>query len=804
MENNETITGKPLQRIPWSKKVADKKQWFKDTAQYYLSGCSFGMNIPEGARDLDMLYQVYNNKFPEKWFSHITDPLSAKDKAHKRFPARIRPISILRTNIDLLLNEYPRRPFVYQVINRGEEGYNKFTESLKTKIEANLTEHFVAMMQQEALQQGVPVNEIPGMEEIELPESVKEKHNTSYKDNEAIRGQKWLKRAMDEYKIKEKFQQMFKDWVIVGSARSYKGIERGNLWYERVSPKHLNHDKSEDLEYIEDGEWAVCRRYMTYSDVVDHFYDDLTDENHNELESRNYFASPHAFFEYLPKTSNDRSGGAGKIPVYHVVWKGKKAVKVLSYPDPLTGQMQELDVDEDYPVNKEAGETAKTIWVNEVYEAWRIGDNIWARMQPIPCQRNEMNNISVCKLPYNGKNFSDLHSENISPMELGIPIQIMYMIINRTLEMTIAKSKGKIFLVDKNSIPRGDGWNDEKFFYYSEALGYGLLNRNQQGVDKTWNQYQVIDMGLFDQISQLIELQNHYKQQWDDLLGINLPRKGATQASAGKAVTQINMNQSSVITDGIFNWFEKFTERELQGMLDYSKYTNADGIRSIYNGDDFTNELLNIDPNTYADSELGVFVSSSAEEMIVLEELKQQVQPLIQNGTKASTLIEIFQSSNVAELKQKLRKVEELEASLEQQLSKDQQDLEAAADARKMRFMEYENLLTSQLVDKEWDRKDQNTMIKGEFDLASAANLKGDGDADNNGIPDVNEIEKRVIDRQKIFSDEALRKEEIRQKERASLRETAMRNKEIESKERIAKEKAITDRKKIKYSKKSK
>src|SRR5690606_15762096 len=121
-------------------------------------------------------------------------------------------------------------------------------------------------------------------------------------------------------------------------------------------------------------------------------------------------------------------------------------------------------------------------------------------------QRNEMNNISACKGPYNGKNFSDDHAENISVLEIGLPFQIMYIIVTRALELTIAKSKGKIVLLDKNVIPTKDGWDEDKFFYYSEALGWGLIDRTKIGVDKSFNQYQVLDLTLFDSIQQLIEL----------------------------------------------------------------------------------------------------------------------------------------------------------------------------------------------------------------------------------------------------------------------------------------------------------
>lgn len=788
-QSTTVATGRPLQRIPWADKVDDERQWFKNNVEYYISLSNFNFDGTGPTRkDLRLLYQVYNNQFPSRWFTHITDPLSAKNPNHKRFPAKVRPVTILRTNLDLLMGEYPKRPFVYQVTNLGEDADNRFTTGLQTALQQNLTQHFVAEMQQQMAAQGTPVDKMPGLDQIELPDILKGKFKSAYKDAIAIKGQHWLKRAMKEYRIRERYARMFKDWLIAGRCCSYKGIEHGTLLYERISPLNLDYDKSPDTEYIEDGEWAVCRRLLTLSDIVDKFYEQLKDAQLHDLENRSQYKSPIAFYQYLQETY-DRDTFTGKIPVYHVVWKGKKLVCFLSYPDPVTGKMQETVVDEDYVVNTDMGEKVDKRWVNETYEGYRVGDNIYVTLQPIAVQRNEMNNVSACKLPYNGRCYSDLHTENISCLELGLPYQIMYIIINYMLEKTIAKSKGKIMLIDKNAIPRDQGWDDEKFFYYGEALGYALMNRNQPGVDKTWNQYQVLDMSLFDQIKQLIELQEHYKQQWDDILGINRPRKGETYASDGKAVSEMGLMQSSVITDMIFTLFEEFTERELQGLLDYSKFVNIDGVKSVYNGDDYDAALMEIDPNTYANSELGILVSRSSDEMSVLNQLKagQNVAAMIQAGIKPSTIMEIAMAQNVSELKQELKKIEDMEAAMEQQTQQSEQDAQAAADARKEKFAQFENNLEMLVIDKTWDRKDQNEMIKGDFALEAKG---ATDDHNNNGVPDADEIEERALERNRLYDDTAVKKQKIQMEERKNIRDNNTKHDEMASREKIAKTKA--------------
>lgn len=242
---------------------------------------------------------------------------------------------------------------------------------------------------------------------------------------------------------------------------------------------------------------------------------------------------------------------------------------------------------------------------------------------------------------------SDMHSQNVSVLEIGIPIQIMYIIVTYTLERTIARSKGKIVLLDQRVIPTHGDWNEEKFFYYSEALGYALIDRNQIGVDKSYNQYQVIDMSLFDSIKQLIELQLHYKQEWDDLIGISRQRKGQTYASDLVGVNERATFQSTVITDTIFNLFEEWVEKELQGILDLTKFLAIDGVYKVWNETDLGTQLLEIEPTEYVSADLGIMVQNSAETIAIKNKLEANAQGMLQQGVKPSTLLNVLKSDIV-------------------------------------------------------------------------------------------------------------------------------------------------------------
>lgn len=790
---------RPLQIIPWAEKMQKDKLWFRNNIDYYINRSVFaygGMaEKHNSSRNLQVLYDVYNNKFPLSWFSHITDPLSAKNPKHKSFPAKIRPVTILRTNIDLMLGEFPKRPSSLNVTNMGETGYNRYVESQKQVAQQTLEQIFL----QEALKQAQANGQQMTPEQMQqlqqdppVPEEIKAEFQMTYKDAIAVKAQKWLKRIVGKEKIPGKMLRMFKDWLIAGEAYSYKGIRNSKLIYERKSPMQLDYDKSDMQEFVEDGEWVVCRELWTLSDVTDNFYAAFTEQNAKDLESKYYFSTPTGFYSHIKGLWSDPTG---KVPVYHAQWKGRKKVGFLSYLDMESFQLVEDIVDEDYVLDRQKGEQVEWRWVNEVYEGFRIGEDMYVDMQALPIQRNEMNNHSTCKLSYNGRKYSDTHSENISVLEIGLPFQILYIILTYTLEKTVAKSKGKILLMDQNTIPDDDDWDEEKFFYYSEALGYALLNRNQIGVDKTWNQYQVLDMSLFDQIEQLIKLQDWCKNQWDDILGITRQRKGQTMASDGQGVNERAVFQSNVITDMIFLPFEEFREREMQGILDLSKFLTAEGTFEQWNDDEYGHQLLEVFPGDFMYEDLGVMMDSSSEELNRLKEMKGVVAQLAQNPNhKISTVMEVVRAVNSAELMGKLRQIEAIDAQIEASQQDAQAQTEQAQDARKKDFMEYESLLTRSLMEATYDRKEDIENLKGIYNTFTFK----DGDSNANGTPDAVEVMKMQNEYEKS-KEEFNQRNKDRKIEQAKL---GVKMKETEHKMNQDKIKNVQEDKKIAIARK--
>lgn len=741
MQVKTPTTRSPKLRVSDSVKRANDFEHTRQVMDHYISMSSFVDEvINPNVRDVRTFYAAYNNQLPDSYFRYVVNPLNSSNSEYSNWPARLRPYSIIRPNVDLLEGEYERRPFAYTIKVGNQDSVNTLLDSEYQAMLATVQQQFVNILNDKGYDSGIPT------QEVEPPAKLQSKFRSNYKDQRAMMGEAALDIITDKLQLEELFKRLFRDWLIAGECYTYKGARRGDIVHERVSPLDLDYDKSPDTEYIEDGQWAVRRMYLTPSDINDMFYDELDEDEIDLIEDENGHLSIRAVGSaYQFGIRDDRDLRRSKVLVYHVVWKYMIKVGILSYTNEL-GEVEQVEVPENYKPDRDRGESVEWYWVNEVWEGYRIASDIYLGIKPSPSQRNTVNNLSQCKLPYNGKRFSDIHAQNISVVEMGLSYETLHRILHFTLEKTIAKSKGKIAIIDQNTIPKKYGWDEEKFFYWAEATGFALIDRNQPGVDKTFNQYTTLDLGLYQHISSLIEIMEYVKQEWDDLLGITRQRKGQVNSSDTVRGTQSAIAQSSVISEKVYSRFEEFVRTELQGLLDVSKLAWIDGFQALHNSDDVRNAILQIDPAQYLESDFGVFISRSARDLQNLEMVRQQVQAFAQNGVAPSTIINVVQAKSLSKLRSILEEAEAKAMEANQNMQLSEQEATERIEMIKGQYAEIQSALDTQYMNAEYDRKEEIEHIKGAY--STYKNVEGTGDNNNDGVPDALEVRKQ-------FSDEA-------------------------------------------------
>jgi hypothetical protein len=522
---------------------------------------------------------------------------------------------------------------------------------------------------------------------------------SSYVDNRAILGQKSLNYIMQEQEVYDKIQKAWFHYLVSGEVYTHRGVRSAEPFYDILNPIDVDYDLDPDLEFVEDGDWALVRKYSHASTIIDHYYEDLTEDQILELEEPRHSETGGSYLNAQSPSNDENSNRNRLLEVVNVYWKSRKRIGFLTYMDPETGVMEEEEVEDGFRLPQELKQDGASVewkWVNEVWEGTRIDGRMYININPIANQRLSLDNPSKCKLPINGRRYSDINSKNISLVKLGVPYQLNYNIYKYRLEVAVAKSKDIIAQFDINMIPKK--WDMDKFMYFVDATGIAWVDYNKEGVKLSPQHQSVLDMSI-KTISQYIELLNSIAIEWEKISGVSRQRQGEIGAYEGKASSQQAILQSSHITEDLFRKFERLEQRDFQALLDYSKEAWLTGKKTMYSMPDGTTDFLDLNSMDHLESNYGIFVSDAGKDQEKLQNIKGLTQAMMQNGTKPAAIAEMLDSDSFSEIKKNLKLAdkasEELEAAQQQaQQEQAQQQMEAAQMAQQ-----------AQSLDKEKDRQ---------------------------------------------------------------------------------------------------
>jgi hypothetical protein len=279
---------------------------------------------------------------------------------------------------------------------------------------------------------------------------------------------------------------------------------------------------------------------------------------------------------------------------------------------------------------------------------------------------------------------------------LGIPYQLNYNIYKYRLELAIARSKDIIAQFDINMIPKN--CDRDKFRYFVEGTGIAWVDYNKEGIQLSPQHQSVLDMSI-KTISQYLTLLESIMIEWEKVSGVTRQRQGQMGTYEGKATSQQSIVQSSHITEDIFRKFSHFEQRELQGLLDYSKEAWLNGKKAMYVMPDGSMSQLDVEPITHMESEYGIFVSDAGKDIEKKRQIEGLAQSMIQNGLPTSAVISIFESENFSQIKDKVVQAEKAAQELQQAQQQAEQEMKQQELAMKQQEIE------RGFIEKEKDRQ---------------------------------------------------------------------------------------------------
>lgn len=644
----------PKQKISRSKKT---EKWGRECVEAYISLSDIG-GFTSRRGNLTTLYDFYNGHILEEDYSYVLKPYG---KARRNFPSKIRNYPIIKPVVDLLLGEKAKRPLNYTVAVANADSVSIKEEQKKAKIMKIMQQRFINKLNET---QGAPPTNTPSRE-VEMPQHINELFESSYVDKRASIGQNALSYLMYHQNINHKFQKLWFHFLVSGEAYTHRGVHNNEVFYDVINPLDVDYDKDPDVDFIEDGDWALIRKDAHASTIIDIYRDYLTpiqiDELENPAENQDG-----TMLLYGANPSSNRGGRSRLIEVITVYWKSISKIGFMSYPDPETGDIEQVEVPENYKMPaelKKAGAVIEYDWVPEVWEGTRIGQDTFIKVGPTPNQRRSLNNPGLCKLPVNGIKYSEINADNVSLVQLGVPYQINYNIYKYRMEVAIAKSKDIIAQFDINMIPKK--WDMDKFMYYIDAIGIAWVDYNKEGIQLNPQHQTVMDLSI-KTIQQYVILLDSILLEWEKLSGVNRQRQGQTGEYEGKGITQQAIMQSSHITEDYFRKISTLEEKDMQAILDYSKVAWVQGKKTSYIMPDGTVEYLAINPIDHMESEYGIFVTDAGQDINKKQKVEALAQSMIQNGVPASIVAEAIDSDSFTQIKEKIAKAEKMTQQLQQ------------------------------------------------------------------------------------------------------------------------------------------
>lgn len=825
MKNTKSF---PAQKLPMSKKT----QAWKEACVDYVVGAGdsgFGGNGRSRSDEMQTYYDLYNSIYNEKDLKYVTNPFKQDDG----FPAMAQDYNIIKPYVDQLLGEETKRPFNFHPQRTSDIAASEMQEKAKEMLMDYIQATIASKLSPE---QAARYEQALATGEIQTPEAIAKYLQKDYKDiaeTEAYHALQFLKRKLN---LTHEFYKGWKDALIGGEEIYYIGVINGDPYVERVNPMYFDYEHSLDLEFIDDAAWCRRKMIMSATEIYDRFYDKMSERQLNELlelidqrpgagnnpEIRKTSIDYESIKLHKINSFTDNPFDVDHITVYHCCWKSFKKIGFVTLLNPETGEAEEFQVDEDYKVTG-TEQSVEWDWIIEVWEGYRIGDDMYIGIQPIEYQHISADNPNSQKLPYTGVVYNNTNSKPRSLVSMMKPLQYMYIVVWYRLELALSRDKGKVAVMDITQIPKSMNIDVNKWMHYLSALGVAFINPYDEGWDipgreggkpSQFNQLSSWDLTMSNVIAEYIQLMQKIEDMVAKLTGITPQRQG--QIAASELVSNANtaVNMSYHITEPWFWNHNQVKRRVLTMLLNTSKAAWKDNKRYLnYILDDATRAFVQLSDNFFYE-DMDIFVDDSTKNQQYIDQLKQLLQPAMQNGASLLDIAEIITLDNMSMIKNRLEEIEQKRMEQMQQQQQAEQQAQQQMAEQQNQLKEEELMLKEAELDLEKYKVDQDR-YKAEQDnatkitVAQINSYRGaeNMDQDMNGIPDPIEIGKQALEQQKINSDIATKQLELNNKRREIEQKREAENKKIQlEKDRMKHEtelqrmsdKAAMDREKLK------
>lgn len=758
----DSNTNSDNHRLTRKEKEANDFKWYKEKIDSYdkesVNNSSGYGGISEYQR-IKVNCDLFNDIIDLKAFAYVCSPFGAEVG---QLPASMVNRDICSYRIKALLGMEMKRPFGYKVLavnseattRREQEETKRLKEYVTEQIMLPIKQQIELQYQQEAQGKELTPQEKKDIEsqmaqavQAQTPEEVKKYMQRDHQDPAEVQGHQIMEYLMKQQDIKKKFNIGWKYGLLTAYEVYWIGIVNNKPELKVVNPIRFNCDKSPDLDYIENGEWAVAEYRMSPSDVVKTFK--LTDKEIDDIYSNHNNYNETYLRENLHNFSNEYVHTNGNtVKVKHVQFKGLRKVGWLDFIDKDGQRQTKFLVDEQYKLNLENGDIKLDWeWIPETYEGWKIGIDIYKNLQPVIGQVRDKDSIyDDSKLSYHGVIYDNMNSQPTSPMDRMRNYQYYYNIVMYRIELLMASDDGKKLLMNINAIPESAGIDMEKWQYFFKSSPFIWFNPDEEGMSQSDVNTiaKPIDLSLASDINKYIQLAEYLEQKCGKVVGVTDSVLGQTSASESVSNNQQNLIQTSHILEPYFDLHASVKKNVLNSLLTVAKiaYSNSDLKVLNYVLDDMSRRMLDIDTNLLDSSIFGLFIEDSSEAQESKELVRNLAHAAMQNQTiELSDVLAVVKQKGTQEAEEALKAAETARHERDDANAQKEREFKSE-EADKAREHEKEIWANTKddIILKEEERR--KTVIQAQAMMSMGFNE--DKDVDNDGQLDIIEVMKNA------------------------------------------------------------
>ena len=739
----------PPQQLPFHRKT---KKWRKQIVDWADSKTFFNYSpVRNSVIHKKINYDLLNGKLHMQDLEMVINP---ENQSAGFIPDKIQHYPIMNSKLNVLRGEESKRVFDFRVIITNPNSISEIENAKKEELLQRL--------------QQMMANSAQSEEEFNQElEKLNDYFTYEWQDYREIRANALLNHYVKEYNMPLLFNNGFMDAMTVGEEIYQCDIVGGEPVIMKVDPLKIRIFKSGYSNKIEDADMIILEDYWSPGQIIDTFYDVLTQKDIEYIEKAPYtlgqasadsmdniddragfvnnymigdeITSQEGFF-WDPLGTADGVNSSllpfdmvGNIRVLRVYWKSRRRIKKVKSYDPETGEEIFNFYPETYVIDKDNGEEEQILYINEAWEATKIGEKIYVNMRPKVVQYNKLSNPSRCHFGIVGSIYNLNGNRPFSLVDMMKNYNYLYDVVHDRLNKFMAKNWGKILRLDIAKIPKG--WNIEKWMYYAKANGLAVEDSFREGnigaatgkLAGAMNNASsgIIDAEFGNSIQSQINLLEFIKMEMSDVAGISRQREGQISNRETVGGVERATLQSSHITEYLFIQHDDVKKRALECFLETAKIALKGRSKKFqYILSDSSMRVMDIDGDEFAESDYGLLVDNGQGTQELSQKLDMLAQAALQNQTLSfSTIMKLYNSSSLAE-KQRIvendeRKIQERNAQAQQQQLEVQQQEAQMKQEAEIAKMELEDTL---------NQRDNETKILVAQIAASVKVNQGDTD----------------------------------------------------------------------------